>query len=119
MAFSDLRWGAAGLCAALAVGWLVWPGAILALWKVRTDPGDLWGSRRGGALFAGMAVILAGAPLSGSDTLAITNGFALACLLLGALGISAALRRQAGRLVWVAVIVELGLAGGMSYLARG
>jgi hypothetical protein len=110
--FETLRLITASICVLLAYGWLFWPRFILWLWQVKAEAGDIWAARRGGALFAGLAVILVGAKGSGSEAQALSYGLALACLILASLGLLAFFQKKAGPLIWVAIVVELALVCG-------
>jgi hypothetical protein len=103
---------AAVICFALAAVWLLAPSFLLSLWGVQyTYPVGLV-ARRGAALFLGIGVMLflARNAEPSSSRFALSQGLAVGCIALAALGVIELVTGHAGIGILSAVLVEVALA---------
>jgi hypothetical protein len=110
--FHTLAVAAAILCFALAVVWSIAPKWMLAVWGISYSYPVGLVSRRGAAVFLGVAMIFylaRDAALSPART-AISIGFIVGALALASLGIWEFVTRNARATILSAVVVELAIA---------
>lgn len=111
----------AALFIVLAAVWLFIPAQQLALWQVAADEPALLVGRRLAAWYLGVGVMFLFARNAPPSTArnALVAGFAVACLVVGALGVLEWLSGHAGAAILSAVIVEFALAVAGMNLLRG
>ncbi len=118
--FEVVATAAALVCGLLGALWLAVPQLPLALFQIDSGQGALLVGQRGGALFAGLAVVFAGArrapPSAVRHTLA--KGFTVSCVLLAALGMVCFARGQSGYGIWLAIVTEIAFAVGFALTLR-
>jgi hypothetical protein len=119
ISFRPLAIVTAMLFLALALLWMFAPQRLLEGWGLVSTPmAELLG-RRAAALYAGMAVMFwlaRNAPASLARA-GMSNGLAVACLLLAALGVFELLVGHATGGILIAVAIELTLAVALLRLA--
>ena len=86
--FEVVATAAALVCGLLGALWLAVPQLPLAIFQIDSGQGALLVGQRGGALFAGLAVVFAGARQAPPSAFrhALAKGFMVSCVLLAALG---------------------------------
>lgn len=114
MTFSTLALLTGLACAGLGLGFLLSPPGMLRPWGLAAEPATSLLSRRIGAIYLGLAVMLVfghDAPPSALRT-AVSACFALATALLAGLGLFELRAGTASRGILVAVGVETAMALG-------
>lgn len=114
LTFRPLATFTALLCFALAMAWGLRPDWLLWLWNIEYSSATGVVSRRNAALFLGIGIMFYRARHAPPSDIrrAITSGFATACFVLAALGVSELINGHAGPGILMAVATEalLGLA---------
>jgi hypothetical protein len=112
LSFREAAIAGSSICFALAAIWMGAPQFILWSWQIDGSQPALLMARRGGALFAGLAVMLLltrDAERSPTRS-AIAVGFSVSCAALAALGVYEFAAGHAGVGVLAAAVVESVLA---------
>lgn len=120
MKFQPLATFTALLFLLLALVWLFFPSVQLQMWRVAPDASALLVGRRLAAWYLGVGVMFfivrtAGPSLART---AMSAGMAVACLVVGALGLLDFVTSQAGFAILSAVAVEFGLAAAYFAVLR-
>lgn len=118
--FEVVATAAALVCGLLGALWLAVPQLPLALFQIDSGQGALLVGQRGGALFAGLAVVFAGARQAPPSAFrhALAKGFMVSCVLLAALGMVGFARGQSGYGIWLAIVTEIAFAVGFALTLR-
>lgn len=118
--FEVVATAAALVCGLLGALWLAVPQLPLALFQIDSGQGALLVGQRGGALFAGLAVVFAGARQAPPSAVrhALAKGFMVSCVLLAALGMVGFARGQSGYGIWLAIVTEIAFAVGFALTLR-
>lgn len=118
MSFSTLALLTGLACGGLGLGFLFSPPGMLRPWGLSAAPASSLLSRRIGAVYLGLALLLVlgrGAPPSDLRT-AVSACFALSTALLAALGLFELRSGNASRGILVAVGVETAMALGFTFV---
>jgi hypothetical protein len=123
LSFREAAIAGSSICFALAAIWIGAPQFILWIWQIDGSEPALLMARRGGALFAGLAIILLltrDAERSPARS-AMATGFSVSCAILAALSVYEFTAAHAGVGILAAAAVEAVLAlvfAGVRYSDR-